>query len=197
MKTKNFIKIVTVSIVGILFSTVLNASTTYAIKMTNIMDKTGNTVGTVTPGTKLDVIKKSGKKSKVSVNGWSAFGAETVIFKQVGKRIILGILDESVISKVKKGKSKTDEFESIWNQTSFTGWVKTSSLTDSKEKIWDKADNLFKQRCGGCHQPHPPHEFTANQWPNIVKAMKDRAGLTSDDQWLLTKFMQEHAKDMK
>ncbi len=197
MKTQNLIKIVTVSTVGILFSTALNASSTYATKMTDLMSKDGRTVGTLTPGTKLDVIKKSGKKTKVRVSGWSAFGAETVIFKQVGKRIILGILDESIISKVKKGKSKTDEFESTWNQSSFTGWVKTSNLNNSQEKIWNKADTLFKQRCGGCHQPHPAHEFTANQWPNIVKAMKDRAGLTSDDQWLLTKFMQNHAKDMK
>jgi len=196
MKTQNLIKIVTVSAVGILFSTALNASSVYATKMTNLMDKTGNTIGTLTPGTRLDVIKKSGKKSKVRLNGWSAFGAETVIFKKVGKRIILGILDETVTSKVKQGKTKTDEFESIWNESSFTAWVETSALTKSQEKIWNKADGLFKQRCGGCHQPHPPHEFTANQWPNIVKAMKDRAGLTSDDQWLLTKFMQEHAKDM-
>ncbi len=103
-----------------------------------------------------------------------------------------------LFQKLKKGKSKTDEFESIWNESSFIGWVKTSNLDTHQEKIWNKADKLFQQRCGGCHQPHPPpEEFTANQWPNIVKAMKDRAGLSSDDQWLLTKFMQEHAKDMK
>lgn len=196
MKTQNFIKLVTVSAAGILFSTALNASSSYVVKMTTLMDKSGNSVGSLTPGTKLDVIKNSGKNSKVRVSGWSAFGAETVIFKQVGKRIILGILDESVISEVKKGKTETDEFESIWNESSFTAWVDSSSLTNSQDKIWNEADNLFKQRCGGCHQAHPPHEFTANQWPNIVKAMKDRAGLTSDDQWLLTKFMQEHAKDM-
>ncbi len=197
MKPHNLIKIVTVGIVGFLFSTILNASSSYPIKMTSFMDKAGNTIGTLTPGTKLDVIKVSGKKTKVRVHGWSAFGAETVIFKQVGKRIILSILDESVISKVKKGQSKTDEFESVWNESSFTGWVKTSALINSQEKIWEKADNLFKQRCGGCHQAHPPHEFTANQWPNIVKAMKDRAGLSIDDQWLLTKYMQAHAKDIK
>lgn len=197
MKTHNLIKIVTLSVIGILFSTALNASSTYASKMTNLMNKSGNNVGTITPGTKLDIIKKSGENTKVRVSGWSAFGAETVIFKQMGKRIILSILDESVISKVKKGQSKTDEYESVWNQNSFTGWVKTSDLIKSQEKIWEKAENLFKQRCGGCHQAHPPHEFTANQWPNIVKAMKDRAGLSIDDQWLLTKYMQAHAKDIK
>ncbi len=196
MKTQNLIKIVTVGAAGILFSTALNAASTYVAQTTTLMNKAGDSVGTLTPGTKLDIIKKSGKNTKVRVSGWSAFGAETVIFKKVGKRIILGILDESVVSKVKKGKSKTDEFESIWNESSFTAWVKTSNLVASQNKVWDKADKLFKQRCGGCHQAHPPHEFTANQWPNIVKAMKDRAGLTSDDQWLLTKFMQEHAKDM-
>ncbi len=104
MKTQSLIKIVTVGVAGILFSTTLNAASTYTAKMTTLMNKAGNIVGTITPGTKLDIIEESGKNTKVRVRGWSAFGAESVIFKQVGKRIILGILDESVVSKVKKRK---------------------------------------------------------------------------------------------
>lgn len=144
MKTQSLIKIVTVGVAGILFSTTLNAASTYTAKMTTLMNKAGNIVGTITPGTKLDIIEESGKNTKVRVRGWSAFGAESVIFKQVGKRIILGILDESVVSKVKKGKSKTDEFESIWNESSFIGWVKTSNLdTHQEKKSGIKQTNYF------------------------------------------------------
>ncbi len=197
MKSHNLIKVIGLCTVGTLFTTLLNASPAYSIKATNLLDKDGNIIGMVTPATKLDTIDSSGDLTKVRLKGWSAFGAESVFFQQMGKRIVEAYLEESVVSNVKKGKVKKDIYETEWNESSIVGWVSTSDITSSKKEIWDKANNLFNERCGGCHQPHPAHEFTANQWPNIVKAMKDRAGLTSDDQWLLTKYMQNHAKDIK
>lgn len=197
MKSHNLIKIVVLCTIGALFSTILNASPSYPTKTTSLLDKAGNVVGTITPATKLDSIGTSGNMTKVRLKGWSAFGAESVVFQQMGKRIILAFLEESTIPNIKKGKVKKDVYESEWNESSIVGWVNTADIISSQKVIWEKAHTLFSERCGGCHQPHPAHEFTANQWPNIVKAMKDRAGLTSDDQWLLTKYMQNHAKDIK
>lgn len=180
-----------------MLSTVLNAAPVYSVKTTSLLDKKGNVIGTITPATQLETIDSSAKLTKVRLKGWSAFGAESVVFQQMGKRIILAFLEESTIPNIKKGKVKKDVYESEWNESSIVGWVNTADIISSQKVIWEKAHTLFSERCGGCHQPHPAHEFTANQWPNIVKAMKDRAGLTSDDQWLLTKYMQNHAKDIK
>lgn len=197
MKSYNLIKVTGLCVLGILLSTVLNAAPVYSVKTTSLLDKKGNVIGTITPATQLETIDSSAKLTKVRLKGWSAFGAESVVFQQMGKRIILAFLEESTIPNIKKGKVKKDVYESEWNESSIVGWVNTADIISSQKVIWEKAHTLFSERCGGCHQPHPAHEFTANQWPNIVKAMKDRAGLTSDDQWLLTKYMQNHAKDIK
>jgi nitrate/TMAO reductase-like tetraheme cytochrome c subunit len=197
MKSKNVLKRVGIVGLGIFFSTFLHASNAYPVKTVDLLDNDGKPLGKVTTATELAVIKTLGEKTQVRINGWSAYGAETIIFKTIGKRIILALLNDKAIKSIKKGKTQQDEYEAEWNESSIVGWVKTSDLTKEKDAIWTKANQLFTERCGGCHQSHPPHEFTANQWPNILKAMKDRAGLTSDDQWLLTKFMQNHAKDME
>lgn len=197
MKSHNLIKTIGLCVLGTVLSTALNAASAYPVKTTSLLDKQGNIVGMVTPATQLETIDISGDLTKISLKGWSAFGAESVIFQQMGQRIVQAYLEESILPNIKKGKVKKDVYETEWNESSVVGWVNTADIVSSKKLIWDNANNLFNERCGGCHQPHPSHEFTANQWPNIIKAMKDRAGLTSDDQWLLTKYMQNHAKDIK
>jgi hypothetical protein len=197
MKSHSLIKVVGLCSLGGVFAVLLNASPAYPTKPTNLLDNNGNIVGMVTPATQLDTIKSTGDLTKVRLKGWSAFGAESVVFQKMGKRIVLAFLEESALPDVKKGKVKQDVYETEWNESSIVVWVSTSDITSSKKDIWKNANKLFNERCGGCHQPHPAHEFTANQWPNIVNAMKDRAGLTTDEKWLLTKYMQNHAKDIK
>ena len=40
--------------------------------------------------------------------------------------------------------------------------------------------SLFMSKCSGCHQPPPPSEHAAAEWPEEVGAMAERAGLTDD-----------------
>lgn len=197
MNSHSVIKVIGLCILGVVFAVMLNAAPVYSIKTTNLLDKKGKVLGVVTPATKLNMISSSGNLTKVRLKGWSAYGAETVIFKKMGQRIVLAFLEEDALSYIKKGKVKKDPYETEWNEISIVAWVKTGDITKFQNEVWEKAKNLFNERCGACHQPHPPHEFTANQWPNIVNAMKARAGLNPDEKWLLIKYMQNHAKDIK
>ena len=47
-----------------------------------------------------------------------------------------------------------------------------------------------------CHPGHPSTEFTANQWPSIVKSMVTRTAMTKEENYLVTQYLQKHAKDM-
>ena len=157
----------------------------------------GEILGSITPGTKLTKLDEKSDKSFIVVNGWSAYGENSVIFQNIGQRVVYALLKPTAFKSIEKGASKTDDYDAEWVQSQIKGWVKNSDLTSNQKDVWNEGEKLFGERCGSCHQAHPSDEFTVNQWPNIVKAMKDRAGLLPEQQWQLTKYMQAHAKDAK
>ena len=162
-----------------------------------LTSESGEILGSITPGSKLSKLEDKNGKTLVVVNGWSAYGEESVIFQKIGQRVVYALLKPNAFKSIEKGKSQSDEYEAEWIPSQIKGWVKTADLTENQQEVWSEGAKLFGERCGSCHQAHPSDEFTINQWPNIVKAMKDRAGLLPEQQWQLTKYMQAHAKDAK
>ncbi|WP_041957111.1 hypothetical protein [Sulfurospirillum arsenophilum] len=175
----------------------MNATDVFPKTTLELTSDSGDTIGSITPGTKLIKLDEKSDKSFVMVNGWSAYGEESVIFQNIGQRVVYALLKPNAFRSIEKGQSKTDDYDAEWIPSQIKGWVKSSDLASNQEDVWKEGAKLFGERCGSCHQAHPSDEFTVNQWPNIVKAMKDRAGLLPEQQWQLTKYMQAHAKDAK
>lgn len=175
----------------------LNAADIFPKTTLELTSESGEVLGGITPGTKLTKLEEKNDKSLVVVSGWSAYGEESVIFQNIGQRVVYALLKPASFKKIEKGQSKADEYDAEWIPSKIQGWVKSSDLTTSQKDVWKEGEKLFTERCGSCHQAHPSDEFTVNQWPNIIKAMKDRAGLLPEQQWQLTKYMQAHAKDAK
>ena len=138
------------------------------------------------------------ESQKYSASHFGAFKAHTKGGQFTGvSDFVDDKLKPNAFKSIEKGPSQSDEYEAEWIPSQIKGWVKTADLTENQQEVWSEGAKLFGERCGSCHQAHPSDEFTINQWPNIVKAMKDRAGLLPEQQWQLTKYMQAHAKDAK
>jgi len=158
----------------------------------------GRVIGTIPPGAELQARGPAeGPRVPVRVSGWSLESAPSLVFAAVGRRIVqteLGLRGPS--RRVLSGQ-QTDPYGSVWQQVSVDGWVDQSDLVPDVNQVWKQAGALYQQRCGGCHALHPAAEFTANQWPNVLKIMAHNAALTPEQAALVTQYLQTHAKDQE
>jgi len=148
----------------------------------------------ITPGTEL---KPTGSASAglqpVTLDGWMQEGSTTTLFAAAGQRIVVARLtDPSAQPKVLS--SITDPYGNVWHETQLAGFVPGADLVPDQETVWAAAHALFSKRCSACHALHHPTEFTANQWPTILKTMTKNAALQPDQAELVTRYLQAHAK---
>ena len=154
----------------------------------------GAVIAKVMPGTALGVMAKKGDWLEVTVEGWSPAGGERYLFKEIGQRIRLAKMTEQGLAKRKVIGEKKDDYENTWQKARLTGWVEAARTSPDIDGVWKAASALFHKRCTRCHALHRPTEFTANQWPSILKIMTVRAGLSADRKALVTQYLQTHAK---
>ena len=157
----------------------------------------GAVIAEVMPGTALRVLATKGAWLEVAVSGWSPAGGENYLFKEMGQRIRLAKLTEKGRSLRTVIAEKEDYYENTWQNARLAGWVKAADTAADIDAVWAEASDLFHKRCTRCHALHRPTEFTANQWPSILKIMTVRAGLSADRKALVTQFLQTHAKGQK
>ncbi|SKB46024.1 hypothetical protein [Malaciobacter marinus] len=151
-------------------------------------------VGKIDTATPVEVLNEKGNFKKVKVSGWAAYGFENVLFKDVGKRIFYLVLDDNKTIKPQILGEKTDTYDTVWKNVSYTFWVKKESLSKDIDSIYAKGKELFTNRCGACHAAPELEHYTVNQWPSIINSMKPRAGLTDEDMQFVVKFVQKHGK---
>jgi trimethylamine-N-oxide reductase cytochrome c-type subunit TorC len=153
-------------------------------------------IGTIPPGAELDATgPPQGPRIAVRVSGWSLEGAPAQLFRAVGRRILQAELGSRGPSRPVVSDRETDPYGSVWQRVSATGWVARSDVGPDLDAVWKQAESLYQQRCGGCHALHPATEFTANQWPNVLKVMAHNAAFTPEQAALVTQYLQTHAKD--
>ncbi len=173
-----------------------SATTVYADTTTPLQAtaKSAPVVGSVMPGTPLAVQGTSGGASHVQLSGWVIKGSETVLFEDVGLHAVLAIFDASAKLPMKIVKTQKDSYGTVWEQVHVGGWVATKATTAKIATVWTKAETLFQSRCSSCHALHEPNEFTANQWPGVLKTMGQNAALDKQELNLVTAYLQAHAK---
>jgi len=155
-------------------------------------------LATIRPGVPLEVVERSGARIHVEITGWAPDGAEDLLFKAIGQRILLARLSDATDATGLERKviaRKTDYYEDVWLQLRLGGWIDAKATTTDIAALWQDASKLFHKRCTRCHALHQPDEFKANQWPSILKIMTVRAGLSPADKALITQFLQTYAKD--
>jgi hypothetical protein len=148
----------------------------------------------ITPGTGLQPTgPASAGLQPVALEGWMQEGSATILFAAAGQRIVVARLaDPSAQPRILS--STTDPYGNVWHETQLTGFVPATDLVADQETVWAAARALFSKRCSACHALHHTNEFTANQWPTILKTMTKNAALQPDQAELVTRYLQAHAK---
>jgi cytochrome c5 len=59
----------------------------------------------------------------------------------------------------------------------------------------DHGRSLFVGHCGTCHLPPKPSDYAPEAWPGHVSEMRERAGLTFEDQTLIERYVVTMATD--
>lgn len=175
-----------------------DGETVYASTLTTLRAAPdGEALSSIMPGVPMRVVDKKKGWLKVQLTGWSPEGAEKYLFKEMGQRILVAKITPRGMSQRKVVAQKEDYYESVWQDVRLSGWVASKAVAKDILSVWKAASHLYHQRCTRCHALHRPKEFTANQWPSILKIMTVRAGLSAGKKALVMQFIQTHAKDQK
>lgn len=152
--------------------------------------------GKILPTTPVEVIKTEGDKALVKLTGWNQGKLKRILYFSKGHRIISAAFSKKA-QYTYKVLEASDGGKKSWSKVEITTWVENKNLIDDIKPLYSKAQNLLENNCGLCHSLHPTHEFSANQWPSVIKGMKPRTPLSKEEGLLITQFAQKHAKDIK
>lgn len=175
------------------------SETMYTSSVKNLFESSDSTArkGRILPTTKVNVVETKGDKVKIEIEGFMKAGVSNAVYFVKGKRILMAGLSKSAKFDIKELSGSKDENGVEWKKVILTAYTKNENLTEDLDSLYSKAEDLFKNNCSICHPAHPAHEFTANQWPSMFKAMANRTAIEKKDGYLVTQFLQKHAKDMK
>lgn len=157
----------------------------------------GPVLANIAPATPVVVRSRQGTHIEVEVTGWSPMGGASYLFKDIGQRIGRAVLTEAGVNKRVVIGTREDAWESTWEDVKITGWIEQGEVVEKIDTIWDEASTLYFTRCSRCHSLRRPREFTANQWPSVLKIMTVRAGFSREQAALVTALLQYHARDQK
>lgn len=171
----------------------------YASSVKNLYETSDSTSskGRLLPTSKLTVLEKVGDKIKVEIEGFAKEGVNQAVYFVEGKRILVAGLSKSSKFDLKTISSSKDDSGKTWNKVKFIAYTKDENLVKDLDTLYKTAQTTFAENCAMCHPAHPAHEFTANQWPSIVKSMVNRTAMTKEQNYLVTQYLQKHAKDME
>lgn len=156
----------------------------------------GAPIGAIMPGTPLDTgtSQLSDTRLKTAVTGWVVEGDSTVLYKAPDLRIIMLRLDGDGSGQLKVLGKQQDSYGTTWEHVAVTGWVPAADVTPNVGTVWAAAKKIYDARCSSCHALHAPDEFTANQWPGVLRTMARNADLNPSERELVTQYLQAHAQ---
>ncbi|HDR1020871.1 TPA: NapC/NirT family cytochrome c [Pasteurella multocida] len=141
--------------------------------------------------------KNEGQKTTATLKGWQQVGAESIVYMDLGKRIILALLEEEAKDQVNVMKTVQDEVtDSEWKEITLNVTVPQDKLTPDLVALNQIGNKLNQTHCSGCHAVIEADHYTANQWIGVVNSMKDRTALTAEEVRALTIYLQRNSKDM-
>lgn len=178
-----------------LFATFACADMKYAENTLKTYSSAGDTKpsGKILPTTGVEILQIKGDKAQVKIIGWNKGKMERVVYYSKGERIISAALSKKAKYDLKVLKSEQIKKDK-WTNVILTTWIENKNLTDDIDALYSRASDLLQTNCGLCHAYHPTTEFSANQWPSVIKAMRPRSPLTKEEGWLITQYTQKHAK---
>ncbi len=56
---------------------------------------------------------------------------------------------------------------------------------------------LYETKCSRCHAAFAPSDYTAEEWPGIVRSMRAQSALTADEERIITDFLVSESEQME
>ncbi|MDL0089075.1 cytochrome C [Campylobacter gastrosuis] len=150
-----------------------------------------SSIGRLLPTNGVKILEKSGKKLKIQVQGYLNPAAPNVLYYSDKDRIFTLAFAKTANFKtelVKKGENGK------WDLVKTSVWVDDGDFYDDVKPLFARAAEIYQNSCGVCHSLHQPNQYNANQWPNLLKSMLSRTAIEKKDEWLITEYLQKHAK---
>jgi hypothetical protein len=166
--------------------------TQFASALTPLLDSAnGNAIGTVNPGTGVNVAEQSGALTHVTLQGWSTPKKAGSIYVAPDRQIVelSGFKGHAT-----PGSSQTAG-GATYTAVTVDGWIATSALVDNMQPIWTAAAALYAQKCGTCHAAMDPSSNSVNDWPDLVQTWAPSANLDATQTALLTAYLQAQSKN--
>jgi len=177
------------------------AAAQYVIKTTRVYSEPtaeSRPFGRVFVATRLGVKDQKPGWLRVEIRGWHQEGAKRMLYALPGKRIKAALISKDTVEKIRPLDNVTDPDTNItWMGAAIEGWIVDDNVSPDLNTIWKSAWGLFSTRCTVCHQRRNPKKYTANQWVGLLKVMGPRTGLPKEQQHLILKYLQNHARDME
>lgn len=152
-------------------------------------------LGTINPTAKLHVIEVKDAIRTVELHAYQMKGAEQVLYFGEGQRSIVAMLTDAGQAALTSGEYKMDDYGNQWRAVVLKAQIEAPVL-DTLEPIWGYAEELDNVYCSTCHAKIPANHFTVNAWGPVAKGMGERTDITGEDLEILTKYFQNHAKDV-
>lgn len=174
-----------------LFADVMYPTTVKEVYLDNVSNKAA---GKLLPTNAIEVLENSNGKIKFSVSGYQNPSVPNVVYFSNGQRIITLAFAKTKAPNfeiIKKGEGEN------WNEVKVTAYTTDSDLTENLNELNAKAKKLYEENCSVCHSLHKVDEYTANQWPSLIKSMVSRTPIEKKDMWSVIEYLQKNAKDMK
>ena len=169
----------------------------YASKVKSLYkDGSDKVVGRLLPTAQVEVLEQKGDKVLLRIEGYAQADKQVALYFVPNLRILNAGFSKNADVEFKITKSfKESESKQEWVKASVELWSENADLVESVEPLYKEAQELFGN-CSVCHALHLPKEFNANQWPSVVKSMKSRVGYDSNEEYLVSQYLQKNAKDM-
>ncbi|MFC2990583.1 NapC/NirT family cytochrome c [Halomonas tibetensis] len=152
--------------------------------------------GQLLPATQLEILQRESDWLHAKVSGWRQEGAESIIYGAPGQRILTAVMAKPTVEKATVGEAQVlPDTGQTWIPVSLDIWLPKENLAPNIEPVWSYARQIYNDDCSSCHVAHMPDHFLANQWIGQLKAKERFTQLTKEQNRLVLKFLQYHAKD--
>ncbi|PAF53407.1 hypothetical protein BKH42_06220 [Helicobacter sp. 13S00482-2] len=185
-----------VALTVFLFLGILGAQNAF-INKTTALKVNDKVVGEITTLTPVQVIQIQGSKAKIKLKGFVDENYTKIVQRSPELGEVYAILDKNNSTFLKTISKKENDYGDLWLEVEGEFEVDKSMLDMSNEALNQKAKDIYEKTCSQCHRLHSPDDFTVNQWPSNISSMKDMVSLDKDTKELITKYLQQNAKDTK
>ena len=163
----------------------------YVADIIPMFDKAGGKeIATLHVGAKVKELGQKGGYAQVEYIGFVPEDS-TIAYARLG--ILEQDLQANSTKILKIVKKVKDDYDNEWGEVSVKGYVKKDALVPDIAQIYANGENLFKERCGGCHALHGYDEFNVNVWPSVVETMIANSALEPKEFEEVVRFLQSKA----